>query len=313
MYLKKKVVLIVMGVLILTTLFGCSSNKEAKSNEGIKTSSSQARVIKDLKGEQRLTDIPKKIAVLAPNFGDYLVALGVKPNSSVAIENDRFIKYLTEGFQGVKPLGTMSAPNLEATLEASPDLIIAFESQDKVYDQLQKIAPTLLLERFADWRTNIVTFGQITGKEIEAKKVIADYDKKTSEWKTKLSQKLGEQTVGVLRVRDKELRLYMKSGMVGTRLYKELGLNTPSLVVDSKDEWLPMSMEMLPKINPDHIFLMVDDEDKMKELKELPLWTNLNAVRSGHVYPIDTELWITGNGPIGINLVVDQVAENLMR
>ncbi len=67
---------------------------------------------------------------------------------------------------------------MEAIIEAAPDLIICTEFQEKVYEKLIKIAPTLMFDRNEDWRTMLLKFGQIVAKEQEAQKVLEGYDQK---------------------------------------------------------------------------------------------------------------------------------------
>ncbi|PDY11063.1 ferrichrome ABC transporter substrate-binding protein, partial [Bacillus cereus] len=63
--------------------------------------------------------------------------------------------HLTDKLDGVKAVGWYWAPkvDLEAVTALKPDLILLNNRQLKIYDQLEKVAPTVVLEtNLEDWR-----------------------------------------------------------------------------------------------------------------------------------------------------------------
>ncbi|MFC5652657.1 ABC transporter substrate-binding protein [Paenibacillus solisilvae] len=278
--------------------------------------SSKPRTIKHLKGDLVLEQTPEKIAVLDPQYIDQMMVLGEQPIGSVIATTDKtqFPEYLADKLVDVKVLGTKDEPNVEAIVAAAPDLIICTEFQDKIYDKLVKIAPTIMLDRNEDWRTTLLTVGQIVDKEQEAQKVLDDYDKKVTDLKAALVGKLKGQTVALLRPRDKMVRLHTTSHRTAEILYKDLGLTAPKMAVDAENTSKSISLEVLPELNADHLFLLKDDSNAelTDEFQKTSIWKGLSAVKANQVDTFNTTLWIGYYGPIAINLVVDEIAKALL-
>ncbi|WP_338115778.1 AraC family transcriptional regulator [Paenibacillus monticola] len=277
---------------------------------------SKVRTIQHLKGELKLEQTPEKIVVLDVQYIDQLLALGEQPVGSVSADTDNtdFPEYLTDKLSDVKVLGTQDGPNMEAIIAAAPDLIICTEFQEQDYDKLVKIAPTIMFERNEDWRTILLKFGQIVDKEQEAQDVVDQYTKRTADLKAELAQKMAGQTVALIRPRDDIIRLHTTGHRTAQILYDDLGLSAPAMAVDDKQTSLSLSMEVLPKLQAEHLFLLVDDSNAAltEEFMDTSIWKNLSAVKDNHLYKVNTTLWIGYYGPIAINLVLDEVAEALL-
>ena len=67
-----------------------------------------------------------------------------------------------------------------------------------------------------------------------------------------------------LRLSDKEVRYYSKRNY--EVLYDDLGLTPPVSIPDPTDSMKVISIESLPSINPDHIFLLSSDENETTEI-----------------------------------------------
>lgn len=294
---------------------GASPTSTASSNTNAAQAAQQAYpvVIKHAKGEITLEQHPTKIAVLDTKFVDQLVALSEQPAGSVKAAADKtdFPEYLSEKLTDVKLLGTRDEPNLEAIAAMEPDLIICTEFQEKVYDSLSKIAPTIMLDFDENWRDTLTTFGKITGKSEEASAVLEAYNEKTAKLKEELKTKLGEQTVALIRPRDEGIRIHTPSHRTGDILYNDLGLSAPQQVLDEKDTAYQISFEAFPEVGADHYFLVHDDmfKEVVEEFQQTETWKSVEAVKNNQVYEVDSNIWIAYYGPIAINMIVDRTAE----
>ncbi|KQO08459.1 AraC family transcriptional regulator [Paenibacillus sp. Leaf72] len=272
---------------------------------------SAPRTITHMKGELKLEQTPQRIAVLDTQFMDQLIAIGEQPSGSVVTESEKLQipEYMAGKLVDVVTLGTKDEPNVEAIIALEPDIIIGTEFQDKIYDQLIKIAPTLIFERNEDWQTTLKTFGLIMDKEQEAQQVLDQYNSKISGLKAELSEKYKGQTFAVLRPRDNIVRLHTTAHRTAALLYDQLGLTPPAMAVDAENSSASLSLEKLPELEADHLFLMEDSSnlELTKEFESSAIWKNLKAVQNGHVYKEDTNLWIAYYGPVAINLVLDQI------
>lgn len=74
----------------------------------------------------------------------------------------------------------------------------------KIYDQLEKVAPTVVLEtNLEDWRGKFKEVGKLFDEEKKADKWIADYDKKADSLSKKLKRKQKMRTLCSLQLHHK--------------------------------------------------------------------------------------------------------------
>jgi len=337
MYRNKKSMLAVSVLISLILLLsacagGSGNNPSASGSSEASPSATQAQsaspsasaaraaqfpvTIKHMKGEIALEQRPEKIAVLDTQFADQLVALNERPAGSVKAAGDDsdFPEYLKDRLSDVKLLGTKDEPNLEAIVAMAPDFIVCTEFQEGIFESLSKIAPTVMLNRNEDWRDTLVTFGKIVGKEAEAEQVLEAYREKTAKLKSELAEKLGEETVALLRPRDNQIRVHTPAHRTGAILYEDLGLGVPEQVKKEQDTAYHISLEALSDVGADHYFLLKDDmfKDLVDEFRQTETWKSLDPVKQDRVYTVDTTLWIAYYGPVAINKVVDQIGEALL-
>ncbi len=302
-----------------TSSNGTSGNNAPITEVAQSTESAvQERVVKHPWGETVIKGDPQHIISLFPAATDYLLALGIVPQAASSNEegSDQFPTYLSDQLQGKENLGWQVDPNYESILAAEPDLIIGQDFMSDAYDSLSKIAPTLLAEKLQDeqgiirMKTSLLHMGDMLGKTDQAKQVIEEYEKKAAEAREKIKQSIGGETVMFLRLSDKEVRYYSKRNY--EVLYDDLGLTPPVSIPDPTDSMKVISMESLPSINPDHIFLLSSDENETTELQKTAVWKSLNAVKNNNVYIVDYGLWFQGpGGPIGQTKIIDEAVNFL--
>lgn len=272
--------------------------------------------ITHMMGEYTLTEKPKVIAALDVKFVDQLIALGELPAGSVtaAGSDTDFPEYLSDRLGGTQVLGTRDEPNLEAIVALNPDLILMTDFQQEAYESVSKIAPTLVFDFYEDWRDTLDTLGELTGKQEEAKTVREAYAQKVAGLKTQFADKLGEETVALIRPRTEGIRVHTPQHRTGAVLYDDLGLNAPDFVSAIDDTSAEISMEVIGDVGADHYFLLSDAlfQAQVEELENTVTWSSLDAVKNNRVYPVDTTLWIAYYGPIAMDMIVDQAAEALL-
>lgn len=289
---------------------------ETPANAETQTDGAFPVTIKGMKADLTLNEKPKKIAVLDVKFLDQMLAVGEKPAGSViAGGNTDFPEYLGDQPNGVEVLGTRDEPNLEAIVALAPDLIIMTDFQEKQYESVSKIAPTLVLDFYEDWRDTLATVAKITDKQDEAEKVRTAYEEKVAGLKTKLSEKLGDETVALIRPRKEGIRVHGIEHRTGGILYQDLGLNMPELVEGIKDDTsVEISMEKVPDIKADRYFVLSDElfAAEAEAMVSNSVWKSLDAVKNNRTYDVNSTLWIAYYGPLAINLIVDQASEALL-
>ncbi|XID94695.1 helix-turn-helix domain-containing protein [Paenibacillaceae bacterium WGS1546] len=276
-------------------------------------------VIKHARGELRLRQPPKRIAVLDVQYADQLITLDELPAGSVGIGASAiccFPDYLQNRLGQFKALGTCEQPDFDAIASLHPDLIVCTQMHEGIYAGLNRLAPTLMFHRNEDWRTMLSIFGEITGKRPEADKKLLEYRDKAAKLSDKLAEKLRGQRVALIRPRDTFIRVHTAIHRTGAILYEDLGLPAPFFIAGDfvSDTAYHISLESLTEVNANHYFLLCNDmfKERVTDMQCSPVWNSLSAVKKKHVYTVDASNWIGSYGPIGINRIVDDVAQSLL-
>ena len=283
------------------------------------------RVVQHLGGETEVSEVPKEVVALAPVVYESMMALGIKPVATTLFGSggpnqplQEFPPYLVEQLDGVTLVGERNEPNLEAILAVQPDFIIGWDRNIKVYDALTRIAPSVILDRCEEncskeqqwWRTSLETVGQIFGMENEAQAKIEEYEAHAAQAKTMLQEAIGDETVLLMRVLAKGFRVHGPAhSTMGHILYDDLGLQLPEGI---PQDWgaVYVPMEQLVDIDPDYLFLMKGNPERLEELLNGPVWNNLTAVKNNRVYEVDL-YWIRGHGWFGKMAIIDDAVKLL--
>ncbi|UQA92024.1 ABC transporter substrate-binding protein [Streptomyces halobius] len=304
------------GVVVLAvTATACGSGKDdAKSAaEGGKHTVTTAM------GKVEVSDSPKRVVVLDTDALDSAITLGVKPVGAVTSEAGAPMStYLPKDqIKGIKNVGLIMEPNLEAIDGLNPDLIISSKERDeKSYKELSKIAPTVFTKTTGpDWRKNFELHADVLGKKDKAKKVVAAYEKHIAKVTDALggADKAAKTKVGFVRfIEGADTRLYMNDTFVGSIL-KDLKVGRPANV-DKTGFSLDISPERISEGNSDVIFYSTyGDPAKAKETSVTggKLWKRLDAVKNKKAFKVDDSLWMLGIGYTGANQILDEMEKSL--
>jgi iron complex transport system substrate-binding protein len=304
--------------ILLFTACGSISNSDDSTNK-VENTKAEKRIVNTVKGDIEVPAEPKRVIGLSVVYPEFLYTLGVTP---VAVQNfhEEYPAYLKEPFKDTLKLGISKTPNFEAILSASPDLIIAPAWwADKDYDQLSKIAPTVLLPEREQWTDELMDIAKVLNLEEKANQVMKNYKQKVLNAKQKLNDRLGNETVMYIRIMPKELIVYGENQSRGILIYKELGLESVPAFPESEIS-VALSMEKLPEYNPDHIILQLDNVDdkeiqkQYQELQESPLWKNLKAVKNGQVYNTGSIEWFNvGMSPLANSNAIDELLNAMLK
>lgn len=270
-------------------------------------------------GDVKVGNAPKRVVVLDTDALDSAVTLGVTPvGATTVVDKAPVSTYLpAAAVKGVKPVGLIGAPNLEAVAALKPDLILSSKARDeKSYPALSRIAPTVFTDTTGPtWRANFALHADALGRKNEAAKVVADYTAHTGRVTAALggAAKAKRTTFGFVRfVEGADTRLYLNDTFVGS-VFKDLQVGRPAN--QDKDGFsLDVSPEQIDQADADVIFYSAyGDPEKAKETDTVagPLWRKLDAVRAGTAFKVDDNLWMLGIGYTGANKVLDEIQQDL--
>jgi len=248
-------------------------------------------------------------------YADHLLALGLSPIGSVGLGSTvlTFPQSLQAGLQHTALLGTYEYPDLPGVERLAPDLIICTEVHDQHYERLSRIAPVLMFKRNESWQTILSLFGELTGKRAEAKRILADYHRRTALLSEELATVLGGKSVALIRPLDSLVRVHSAAHRTGAVLYRDMGLPVPLFVADTSDTAYHISVERLPAVHASHYFLL-SNEMMQEEISATVqrVWGMLDASKHQHIHSVDAATWIGCYGPTGINGIVDQIEQALL-
>ncbi|GIP23769.1 ABC transporter substrate-binding protein [Paenibacillus sp. J22TS3] len=324
-YLSRAAKLGTVALTLLVILSGCGS-KNASDNPGTEKSQTnnteastgandQVRKVKHAMGETDIKGTPQKVVVLTNEGTEALLALGVKPVGAVkSWTGNPWYDHIKADMEGVTEVGEESQPNMELIAGLQPDLIIGNKMrQEKVYDQLKAIAPTVMAEDLrGDWKKNFKLYAEALGQTAKGDELMAAFDKRIEDFKAKAGDKLKE-TVSVVRFMAGKTRVYHTDTFSGI-IFDQIGLARTEMTKNAKDKFVDeITKERLPEADADRLFYFTYDTGDgkasatEKEWINDPLWKNLGAVKSGHAYKVDDAIWNTAGGIKAANLMLDEL------
>ncbi|UKS30456.1 ABC transporter substrate-binding protein [Paenibacillus sp. HWE-109] len=272
-------------VCCILVLAGCGITQ---TNGGKEPSKQQ--VIVNPNGQKVTVPInPKRIADLSGSTEELLL-LGIKPIASANADyGDR--KVFSPTIKDLLGKDTVNlgwygeAISVEAVMSVEPDLIILGSLfNQEMYDQLSKIAPTVIVPYpYYEWRNRLDFLAKLLGEVEKKDKWLETYESKVAAWKKKLEPILQGETLAVIETYPKNLVVYSSTG-TAELVYMDLGIKKATGIPEP-EAWggIQIALEGLSTINPDHLILMENSENKMSDSQ---VWTNMKAVQKKNIYKI---------------------------
>ncbi|MDF2821314.1 MAG: ferrichrome transporter substrate-binding protein [Clostridiales bacterium] len=317
--------IVVTGCLTVLLLAGCGRTTKDKdvvtgstgevTNSDVNENVADKVTVIDVKGEVEIPANPERIVDLSGN-SDILSILGysvVGTANSDAYDYTKFPTYLEETLKGASILGysMQDTMDIEAVINVEPDLIIISTVQEKMYEQLKAIAPTIMIQLEAlNWKDDIITFAEVFGKVEVAEAWIAEYDLKAKKAGETIKASLGDD-VSYLSFLASGGQFYVFDGAgFGSVLYEDMGLQAPVGMPEQSDISLPVvTYEGLAAIEADYIFVLATTDD-LAQLEGNAIWNNLPAVKEGNVVTLGSSPYFNqGYSSIGRELLLDEILE----
>ena len=312
--MKNKVLKAIVATCMTAMMFvGCASNGTANED---KTTENTVTVT-DVRGDVEIPADPQRIVDLSGN-SDILSILGydvVGTANSDAYDYTKFPSYLEETLKGAEILGysMQDTMDVEAVMNLNPDLIVISTVQEKMYDALSEIAPTVMIQLEAlNWKDDVRTLAKVFNKEDVANEWIANYENKAKEAGDKIKAEYGEDTTYLSFLASGGQFFVFDGAGFGDVLYNDMGLAKPEGMPEQTDISLPVvTYEGLAAIQSDYIFVIATDED-LAQLEANSIWNNLPAVKNGNVVVLESSPYFNqGYSSIGRELLVDEIGEML--
>lgn len=264
----------------------------------------------------------KRVATLEWGQTEDVVTLGVQP---VAVADPKgYSTWATTAKLTGSPVdvGLRTEPSLESVAKAEPDLILGVVGSipEAALAQAEQIAPVVLLtgadaaRPVEHMRANLATIATLIGAQAAATSAVAALDAKIAAAANSLAGKKYVFTYINATANTVDFRMHGDGSLVGA-IAKQLGLTNawtgtadPAYGIGSLDlegfTTLPADLSILYWGNSG-----VDDPVK-GVLTANPLWSNLDAVKSGRVHRVADGTWVYG-GPASMTKWVDELVAAL--
>ncbi|QBP39917.1 ABC transporter substrate-binding protein [Paenisporosarcina antarctica] len=310
--MKKLGILLIAFMLLI--LAACGETQEKPATSGEDTAKEESYTVTHAMGETTIKAEPKRIVVLTNEGVEAVLAMGVTPVGAVeAFTGDTWYKHTADQLKDTKTVGNESEPSLEAIAALKPDLIIGNKMrQEKIYDQLSKIAPTVFAETLrGDWQENFSLYSKAINKEDVGLEKLDAYNNRIEDLKVTLGDQT-KQKVSMVRFMAGDVRIYHKDSFSGVIL-EQLGFARPA------EQDLPdfaekgVTKERIPAMDGDIMFYFTyetGDKEATKLEDEWindPLFQNLEVSKAKKVFKVDDVIWNTAGGYLAADLMLDDL------
>ncbi|WP_182811976.1 heme ABC transporter substrate-binding protein IsdE [Bacillus sp. ME78] len=274
----KKIVSVLMAIILLMSIAGCSSPKKETA--------------KQVKSESKERVVATTVAVTEIMDALEVDLVGV-PTSS---------KTLPKRYKGLPEVGNPMSPDMEKVKSLKPSEVLSVTTLEyelkPVIDGVGMKANFLDLTSLKNMQSSISDLGKKYGREKQAEAVVTKLDKKVASIQKEVKGKK-EPTVLILLGVPGSYLVATEHSYIGD-LVKQLG--GKNIVQGEQVEYLASNTEYLRKADPDIILRaahgMPDEVVKMfdKEFKTNDIWKHFAAVKNNRVYDLEERLFgTTGN------------------
>lgn len=323
--MKRKPSLVLLVVIMILTLVGCSNNPKKTNETGqtqitvdsTKKQEAEKRTFIDSAGREVL--VPNQIKKIAPSGPlAQIVLYTSSPNLLVGLASPfstEAKEYIDKKYQDLPEFGQFygknASLNMEALSAAEPDVIIDIgeakktvkEDMDKLQDQID--IPTIFIEaNLKNMPETYKKLGELLGNTKETEK-LAEYCQNVLTQADNVRSSLKE---------SEQKSIYYASGNAGlntnaegsfhAQVIDEIGAKNAATGVDSvsKGGGTVISMEQLVQWQPDYI--LAESKDVYEQIKTDESWQELTAVKEGHVYQVPTVPYNFMGSPPSVNRII---------
>lgn len=291
----------------LILVSGCGSiGKEEARKEGLekpqemkKVEEKRAYTFTDDLGREVTVNQPKRVACLISSFSDiWALAGGVE---QIVAATDATWRYLDLPLgEDVVNLGSSKELNMEELIACEPDFVLASCGTDrnveleKSFEQMGINVAYFSVDSFDDYLRVLKTCTEITGCVENYEKNGTDVEKQVE----KAKERVDGSKPNVLYVRATGSSCKVKNSKES--VLGEMLADLDCVNIADREESLleQLSMEKIVEQNPDYIFVVlqsaeVQDAEAILEstLLHNPAWQSLTAVKEGHYYVMDPNLY----------------------
>lgn len=282
------------------------------SNDTVDNTSVNIDAPLPLSTSQPLVQQPRVVA-LNWSVAEMLLSLGIKP-IAVTSKNG-YKKWQSNHPQlpaDVVDVGNRAFPSLPAVMQLKPDLIMGYPFRHaRLFNDLNNIAPTLLLQQFAQFdqldyrymtqmRDNYLALAEQVGKLALAKQQLIEMDAELVRLRGILAaanisgKKLA---YGKFVGMGYGLRVFTQQSLAAS-VAKQLGLDYQWDISLPGKDFTHLQLEQIKLLEDTALILVQESSGKGERMMKSPLWAQHEFVKNNDIYTVKP-LWSFG-GPVSV-------------
>lgn len=316
--IQRKLIVLTLIFSVLTGLAGCGV-KSSKDGESKKDNQVETVEIKHSNGTTKVQCDPQKIVVLDWAVLDIIDSLGLGDKVVGIPKSGNTLSYLKQYAENtsIKNTGTVKEADMEAIYALEPDVIFISGRMADSYEDLSKIAPTVLISisyemNYMDsLKENVTQIASIWNKTEQVDELFNDFDKRTKV----LTDLLKDHSGVISMVSNSSITVLGTEGRCS--LINSLGIDNISDTTSTHGE--SVSFEYLLKENPEYIFVLDRDSaignensDAAKDIIENDLVKKTDAYKNGNIVYLSPTAWYLAEGGIESTNIMLQDLENII-
>ncbi|MEO0597373.1 MAG: ABC transporter substrate-binding protein [Chloroflexota bacterium] len=268
---------------------------------------------------------PERVAMMETVGVEVLFTLDIQPAIQLQAYNNQLIRnfpMLEDAFNtyfGDLPDGNYFEPNLEVLLTAEPDLIVLYDIVQFDSEQMNAIAPTVVVQLIPDVELEVMLdfHADLLGLEDEIAGLLEGYNERTTLLNETIGDAIADQSIVIARV-DPQLSIFTLSPAyavlrdAGWEPTSEFATQLDTITNEFAFGMRPVSMEEVSILDGDYLFAYdltsAFDEDVdgvLQEITENPLWQTLSVVQEDRFYTVPT-YW-NFSGIISSHFIIDDL------
>ena len=316
-----------------------------QEESSVSVESADCRTLEHTAGATEICGQPQNVVVLGSNLLELLLVLDVQPAGFA----DRFpfhagdydnpaqqIPYLGQRITSQPAnVGLVFAPSLEAIAKADPDLILGNAANGAQYEALSTIAPTLLFDWF-DTAANLRAIATAVRRPERAAELLTETEQQVTAAQAEFAPAVAAHPQVLMLAANPQFNQFTlitsQNSFCGS-LVADLGFELvypPDLTQVELNQPTAISLETLPQLNEADTVILLGFNDQVNQLtdmndfeqhqlktlpqqwKENAIAQSLPASQADRVYFIPAYLCLGLPGPIGTELYLEELQEQLL-
>lgn len=297
---RMKQCLAILLVCMMVVACGCADNtKKAEPKKEKKVESTQNYTFTDDLGRKVTVNHPKRVACLISSFSDiWALAGGV---DQIVAATDATWRYLNLPLkEDVVNLGSSKELNLEELVACEPDFVLASCGTERNLELEQSLEQMGInvgyfsVDNFKDYLRVLKICTEITGCVENYEKNGTDVEKQVEKAKKRVDG--SNPSALYIRATGSSCKVKDSKDSVLGEMMADLGCVN---IADKENSLLEqLSMEKILEEDPEYIFVVLQSADPKEAegilestLLSNPAWKTLRAVKNGHYYVMDPNLY----------------------